>query len=130
MVRIVFAIMVLAPIVAHAAPPSPGSDDDIALSPYAEWIQGQTGHYGGLCCSLADCRTVEWREHKGHVEALIARSDSRGFDKFLEAPNKWLEVPDVVIKREGNPTGVAIACWSAYRTQDDGFYCFFLPDLT
>jgi len=73
---------------------------------------------------------VEWRSHGASVEAFIARADARGFTKFDGAPNAWVTVPSEVIKREGNPTGVAIACWSAFRKSDSGFYCFFLPDLT
>ena len=115
---------------AHAAPPELGSEDYENLMPYSEWIAGRTAPGGGLCCSVSDCRVVPWRATGNGYEAMISNHDARGFVKFADAPDRYLTVPNEVIKREGNPTGFAIACWSAYRGKDNGFYCFFLPDLT
>jgi hypothetical protein len=113
-----------------AASPPAGSEDYDQLMPYADWISGRTGNNGGLCCSISDCRVVKWRMSGASYEAYVAKKDDRGFVKFPDAPDAWISVPPEVIKRENNPTGWAIACWSAYRAMDDGFYCFFLPNLT
>jgi len=113
-----------------AAQPPEGSEDYEQLMPYADWISGRTGKYGGLCCSVSDCRVVKWRMDGASYQAYVAKLDDRGFVKFPEAPDAWVTVPPDVIKRENNPTGVAIACWSAFRNKDAGFYCFFLPNLT
>jgi hypothetical protein len=107
-----------------------GSEDYELLKPYEKWISERVGKYGGLCCSLSDCRIVKTKQEKGEIQAYIANVDSKGFPKFSEAPNAWLVVPSDVIQREENPTGMNIACWSKYRISDNGFYCFFLPDLT
>ena len=111
--------------VAHAQPPEPGSEDYTTLHPHAEWLQQQVDPSTQTrCCSLADCRVVEWRVHGAAVEAYLPGA------KFVEAPDRWVAVPDAVIHREENPTGRAIACWSATRPVNAGFYCFWLPDLT
>ncbi len=116
--------------VAEAAPPPLGSEDYEQLLPYAAWISKQAANNGGLCCSIADCRVVNWRMKGDAYEAFIAKTDDRGFSKFPEGPDAWVAVPTDVIKREVNPTGRAIACWSAHRINDGGYYCFFLPNLT
>ena len=113
---------------AAAAAPPPGSEDYDALMPYASWIGARSTNFGGLCCSVSDCRVVKWR-WGDRLEAYIPTTDDRGFTKFPGAPNQWLAVPDGVIKREDNPTGQAIACWSRAKRDDSGFYCFFLPEL-
>lgn len=115
---------------AVAAPPPPGSEDYEQLMPYASWISARAANNGGLCCSISDCRVVPFRTQGSQFEAFIAHHDLRGFVKFPGGPDRWIAVPTDVIKHESNPTGRAIACWSAYRTEEDGYYCFFLPDLT
>lgn len=115
---------------AWASPPLPGSEDYDQLMPYAGWISTQASNHGGLCCSITDCRVVRFRTRGNAYEAFIPQTDDRGFTKFPDAPNAWVRVPSDVIKRETNPTGEAIACWSAHRMDDRGYYCFFLPDLT
>jgi hypothetical protein len=115
---------------AAASPPPPGSEDYEQLMPYASWISERAANNGGLCCSISDCRVVPFRTQGDQFEAFIARRDPRGFVKFPGGPDRWISVPADVIKHEINPTGRAIACWSAYRTEEGGYYCFFLPDLT
>jgi hypothetical protein len=114
---------------AVAAPPVAGSEDYDQLMPYADWISARATNRGGLCCSVSDCRVVKWRMETTGYEAFIANTDDRGFTKFPGAPNAWVAVPNGVIKHEVNPTGQAIACWSRAKTDDAGYYCFFLPDL-
>jgi len=114
---------------AWASPPAPGSEDYDLLMPYSSWISARSTNFGGLCCSVSDCRVVKWRTDDTRYEAFIAEDDDRGFVKFPGAPNKWLVVPADVIKREFNPTGQAIACWSRAKPDDAGFYCFFLPEM-
>ncbi len=123
----VFAFSLGAPV--RAAPPSPGSEDYDQLMPYSAWISARSTNRGGLCCSVSDCRVVKYRLTSATYEAFIANVDDRGFTKFPGAPNQWLSVPDTVIKREYNPTGQAIACWSRAKPDDAGFYCFFLPEM-
>lgn len=115
---------------ALADPPVKGSEDYDQLLPYANWISTRAANRGGLCCSVSDCRVVNWRADGGSYEAFISTRDDRGFTKFPNAPDAWVSVPSDVIKREINPTGRAIACWAAYRHEDAGYYCFFPPDLT
>lgn len=114
---------------AWAEPPVAGSDDYDMLMPYASWISGRSTNFGGLCCSVSDCRVVKWRTSHNGYEAFIAAVDDRGYVKFPHGPNEWLGVPDEVVKREFNPTGQAIACWSNAKPDDAGFYCFFLPEM-
>jgi len=127
---VVFFVLVCLTAPVMAAEPPAGSEDYDQLMPYADWISGRTGKYGGLCCSISDCRVVKWRTEGDKYQAYVAKLDDRGFVKFPDAPDAWLTVPTDVIKRENNPTGVAIACWSAFRNKDSGFYCFFLPNMT
>ena len=114
---------------AAAAPPLAGSDDYDALMPYAGWMSRQLAKDGLLCCSVSDCRIVAWRTDGSGYQALITEKDHRGFEKFPHAPNDWISVPDAVIKREPNPTGQAVACWSDSNMSHHGYYCFFLPDM-
>jgi hypothetical protein len=127
-VALSFALCASTP--AFASPPLAGSEDYDQLMPFAEWMTGRAANNGGLCCSISDCRVVGWRVKGVGYEAYIAKRDGRGFVKFPGAPDAWLPVPTDVIKREVNPTGRAIACWSADYPSESGFYCFFLPDLT
>ncbi len=127
---VALAVLLATATPAWASPPAPGSEDYDQLMPYSAWISTQAANNGGLCCSITDCRVVRWRTHGAAYEAFIAQMDDRGFVKFPDGPNAWIKVPPDVIKREINPTGQAIACWSAHRLDDRGYYCFFLPDLT
>jgi hypothetical protein len=59
------------------------------------------------CCSIADCRTTDYRIEHNHYEALIGK--------------RWLDVPpDKILQRTDNPTGRAVVCW----TPQLGIMCF------
>ena len=79
---------------ADAAPPP---DADPALAP---WFNGLRQPWtNALCCSVADCRTVNSRLNNGRYEALIE--------------GEWRPVPDDhILNRADNPTGRAVACWT------------------
>jgi len=88
-----------------AAPAAPPPDADPALSPWFEDLR-QPGT-GRSCCSVADCRTVEYRVVRDHYEALLG--------------HQWVAVPqDKILHRFDNPTGRAVACW----TPTLGIMCF------
>jgi hypothetical protein len=107
--------LLLATMSTMASPP-PGADLN---SPEAHWVQSlQMPGTAISCCSLADCRKVDYRIEKGQLEAFIEE--------------RWVAVPkDKVVKRE-NPTGSAWACYRQYIPviQPDDIYCFVLLDLT
>ena len=122
------------PNVSLAAPPPVDSEDYEALSPFADWLKDQYTVMEPTvkCCDLSDCRMVAMKVKDGHYEALITEKDDRGLPKFESGVNRWVIVPNEVIKREQNPTGFPIACWTMkhYKATKDGyFYCFFLPNL-
>ena len=88
---------------ALAAPPP---DADPRLAP---WFQGLT-HPGTNkpCCSLADCRPVQYRVIDGHFQAFIGDE----FPRWSNPPHSWVDVPDShVLHRPDNPTGEGVACW-------------------
>jgi hypothetical protein len=86
----------------RAAPPP---DPDPALAPWFNSLRQPWTN--ALCCSMADCRAVESRLNEGHYEALIE--------------GEWRRVPDhLILNRNDNPTGHAIACW----TLQVGILCF------
>ncbi len=114
-------------VVAFASPPEQGSEDYELLSPYSEWLHNQTvGPTGPSCCNLADCRSIKYRIKNNEIEVYITK------DKYGDGvqQDRWLIVPNEVVHKEHNPTGIAVSCYSPYRTIDNGFYCFWLPDLT
>jgi hypothetical protein len=87
---------------AFAAPPAGA---DLTLAPWFQSLaQPQTGY---PCCSIADCRTVQYRATADHFEAYI---DRRSFG--ADAPDTWVSVPPWhVLHRLDNPTGEGVACW-------------------
>lgn len=89
---------------AHAKPP-PGADPD---SPMAAWYQSLAQPETGYpCCSVADCRPVQYRTVGDRYEAFI---DRKSFG--ASAPDDWVRVPKAhVLRRHDNPTGEAVACW-------------------
>jgi hypothetical protein len=94
------AVVAVAPV--RAAPPE---NADPSLSPWYNSLR-QPGT-GALCCSIADCRPTEYRITRDHYEALVE--------------GIWRDVPpDRVVKREDNPTGRAVVCW----TPTAGVLCF------
>jgi hypothetical protein len=73
----------------HAAPPP---DADPAMAPWFNSLR-QPGS-GISCCSIADCRPVDYRTVDNHYEAFIE--------------GEWRAVPpEKVITRADNPTGRA-----------------------
>ena len=87
---------------AQAKPP-PGADP--ALSPWFEDLR-QPGT-GRSCCSVADCRAVDFRIVTDHYEAHVG--------------DQWMTVPaDKILHRYDNPTGRAVVCW----TPALGVMCF------
>jgi hypothetical protein len=85
------------------AKPPPGADGSLA-----PWYQSLAQPYTGYpCCSVADCRTVQYRAVADHFEAFI---DRRTFG--ADAPDDWIPVPPSnVLHRKDNPTGEAVVCW-------------------
>jgi hypothetical protein len=97
-----FAAICFAVSPGMAAPPD-GADSK--LTPWFEGLR-QPGT-GKSCCSIADCRPVDYRTSGDHYEALI-----RG---------NWVAIPaDKVLQRVDNPTGNAVVCW----TPTLGVMCF------
>lgn len=95
-------IAALASARAQAAPPP---DADPSLSPWFEDLR-QPGT-GRSCCSIADCRPVDYRVVENHYEAFV--------------DDQWMTVPpDKVLRRYDNPTGRAVVCW----TPALGIMCF------
>ena len=72
---------------------------------------------GAPCCSIADCRTVEFRQ------------DRDGYEVFIDGRWKmsnpfWLRVPpNRIIDRTDNPTNRAGVCF----TPEAGILCFVRP---
>ena len=88
-----------------AAPPE---NADPALKPFFESLK-QPGT-GVSCCSVADCRPVEYR---------LA---SEGYEALLDA--SWVRVPeDKIIHGKQNPTGRAQLC----RSPISGAILCFIP---
>lgn len=97
---------------AVAAPPE---GFDPALVPWFESLR-QPGTGAG-CCSIADCRTAEFRQDRDGYEVLI---DGRW---KLSVPF-WLRVPpNRIIDRTDNPTNRAVVCF----TPEAGILCFVRP---
>ena len=70
---------------------------------------------GGKCCGMADCRTVDYRKTVEGFEVFIDRK------RFSDGPDRWVAVPRAsVLPPRPNPTGKAIACWTAMS----GVLCF------
>jgi hypothetical protein len=89
---------------AFARPPE-NSDPDLA-----PWFQGLRSPNGASCCSIADCRTTDYRTNANGYEALI--------------DGQWLVVPpDRVLDHISNPTGRAVVCYAPAL----GILCFVRP---
>ena len=87
-----------------AAPPA---EADPALAP---WFQSLRQPGTDMpCCSVADCRRVEYRIVGDHFQAFIGDE----FPRWTNPPHSWVDVPDAnILHHHDNPTGEAIACWS------------------
>ncbi len=100
---------------AMAAPP-PGTDLN---SPEARWVQSLTMNGSNLsCCSLADCRKVDYRFDNDKIEVSIKET--------------WIIVPKEKILKRENPTGSAWVCYRQYvkTITPDDIFCFVLLDLS
>lgn len=85
-----------------AAPPE---NADPALAPWYRSLK-QPGS-GVSCCSIADCRPVDYRTDNGAYEVFI--------------DDKWRTVPpDKVLQQMVNPVGRAVVCY----TPALGILCF------
>ena len=120
MVRMLLAgVLMFSSISAYASPPQAGSTQADMMAPYAEWVRGLVNPNTGLgCCSLSDCRVVDYRLTADGYEAFISR------ETFPYAPDLWLKVPEHVVVHKDNPTGFAVACWAVWYDKSEGFFCF------
>jgi hypothetical protein len=99
---------------ARAHPPD---DADPALAP---WFRSLHTAQGGLCCSLSDCRPVQYRMLDNHYEVLIGKQYGSNVEEH------WEDVPpESVLNKTDNPTGSAIACWTPYT--HPRVLCFVRP---
>src|SRR6201987_3380748 len=103
--------LALSPVVVAAPPDSP----DPALAPWFESLT-QPGT-GASCCSIADCRTVEFRQDRDGYEGLIGGRWNVSVPFWLRAP------PHRIINRIDNPTNRAVVCY----TPEAGILCFVRP---
>ena len=102
MMRFILVALLFCNATAYAAPPE---HVDYALAPWFQSLR-QPGS-GASCCSIADCRTTDYRTDGDGYEALI--------------DNRWMVVPaDKILQRTDNPTGRAVVCWTPQR----GIMCF------
>jgi len=124
MVRMLLAgALMLSSAPAFASPPPAGSAQADMMAPYAEWVRGLVNPTNGQgCCSLSDCRIVEYRMTGDGYEAFIGR------DTFAAAPDRWLKVPENVVLHKENPTGFGVACWAVWYEKSSGFFCFTPSD--
>jgi hypothetical protein len=85
------------------ADPPPNADPGLA-----PWYQSLKQPNTGIsCCSIADCRTADYRTSGDHYEVYIN--------------NKWTTVPkDKVLQHIDNPVGRGVVCW----TPSLGIMCF------
>jgi hypothetical protein len=99
----------------QAAAAAPPDGPDPALAPWFESLK-QPGT-GASCCSLADCRTVEFRQDRDGYEVLID-------DRWKMSMPFWLRVPsNRIIDRTDNPTNRGVVCF----TPEAGILCFVRP---
>lgn len=96
---------------AGAALAAPPKNADRTLAP---WFQSLRQPGTGIsCCSLADCRQVDYR------------IGNKGYEAF--ADNRWVSVPaDKVLQRTDNPTGRGVLC----RTPGGDILCFVAASET
>ena len=119
MIRKMLAVALLLSTPSLAAPPPSGSPQADMMAPYAEWVRGlKNPNTGQGCCSLSDCRVVEYRLTPEGYEAFIDKAT------FPGGPDAWVKVPDYVVLHKDNPTGFAVACWASWHKDSSGFFCF------
>jgi hypothetical protein len=99
----------------QAALAAPPDNPDPALARWFESLK-QPGT-GASCCSIADCRTVEFRQDRDGYEVLI---DGR----WKMSIPFWLRVPlNRIIDGIDNPTDRGVVCF----TPEAGILCFVPP---
>ena len=101
-------ILVAAAIGSAPAAPPDGADPN---SPVGKWFQSlkQPGS-GASCCSIADCRPVDYRMGTGGYEAKL--------------DGDWVHVPEErILRGQTNPTAHAIVC----RSPVNGSILCFVP---
>ena len=102
-------------VVAEPAVAGPPENADPKLAPWFESLR-QPGS-GVPCCSIADCRTTEFRQDREGYEVLID-------ERWKLSSKFWLRVPDSrIIDKIDNPTGGAVVCF----TPEAGILCFVRP---
>jgi hypothetical protein len=86
------------------ADPPPNADQSLAPW-FHSLLQPRTQM---SCCSMADCRPVQYRVFGDHFQAFIGDE----FPRWSNAPHSWVDVPNGnVLHRPDNPTGEGVACW-------------------
>ena len=102
-VALLALVIAVAPRLGEAEPPA---DADPALRPWFESLK-QPGT-GVSCCSISDCRPVQYRLVPEGYEALVG--------------SLWVHVPDDrVLRNQKNPLGRAVLCRSPASGR---IYCF------
>ncbi len=110
------AVLLMLPLAVQAGPPESGADP--SFNSYFEGLRTPRTRNG--CCDLSDCRQVQYRMHTDahgitRYQAYIKRtvdSAKETMHDFRKGTNSWEDVPDeVILRRQKNPTGEAIACW-------------------
>lgn len=98
----ILAAAVLTATAVLAAPP------DNADPRFAPWFEGLRQPGTGIsCCSIADCRPVDYRV------------GADGYEVFIEG--QWHPIPaDKILQGKDNPMGRAVVCWTPAR----GVLCF------
>lgn len=99
-------LLCLAPS-AIAAPPAPGSDDDVMMAPHTEWITRQHTTNGSLCCSSADGRPAQVRRVGDQWQVYYDR------EHWEAGTNTWLNVPPEAVLQQMSPMWQPIA-WILY----------------
>ena len=90
---------------------TPPEHTDPALAPWFRSLQQP--NTGVSCCSIADCRAVEYRINGDHYEAFV--------------DEKWRAVPpEKILQHIDNPVGRAVVCY----TPALGILCFVRPTET
>ncbi|MBN9507792.1 MAG: hypothetical protein J0I21_01610 [Alphaproteobacteria bacterium] len=121
-------LIVAATLIASSAAAAPPRPDEKGYDPaFARWFQSLRTHDGAPCCSVADCRAVEYRLTGDGYEIHPLRA----YDDRI-APGeeqRWTRVPEAkILRRTSNPTGHAIACYAVIRRMSApvtlGIYCF------
>jgi hypothetical protein len=100
-----FLVLAAGLMIAASALAKPPADMDYSLAPWFQSLR-QPGT-GTSCCSIADCRTTDYRTDGDNYEAMIE--------------GRWIVVPrDKILQGADNPTGRAVVCW----TPALGILCF------